>query len=377
MSEVQPAYGTFHLTNGESVMLDFIRGTAAQAVLFGHAISFFGVLPFLKPPYVPWMQSAAVVVFFLLSGFIITWSVMRKRAKDPTYNFGRYSVERFTRIFAAFVPALFFVLLLDGLSININGEAYSYRERFSVGSFFANFFMLQNNPIAMVTSSDTFAPFGSASPFWTLAIEWWIYLLFGFMVLRFFPRSRRRGSDWLLLPLVLFIPFFNAVNGTGNGLSVSWVFGAVACLFYPAVRRAELGLLERLAALGIALVGATVRAYYLELKVYDPIVAFFLTIAMVICLDWASKASVPGLLERIIRWNAGVSYTLYLIHYSILDFLVITFPQTNRWLLFIAGLVISNLAALLLGYYAEMRATPVLRKKIFAHLERRQAAKAS
>lgn len=93
------------LTEYSSVYLDLARFLLSQLVLIGHAASFFGVMTFMEPPHVPWVQSIAVVGFFWLLGFLICYSVVRKLTR-PGYSFSVFCVERFARIYAAFVPAL-------------------------------------------------------------------------------------------------------------------------------------------------------------------------------------------------------------------------------------------------------------------------------
>src|SRR5262249_18727151 len=94
--------------NGQ-VFVHLLRATAAQIVVIGHSGSAWGVLQFLEPPYAPYMQNLGVLVFFTISGFVICYSTMTKRAVDPSYSFADYFVERFTRIYCGLIPALLFV----------------------------------------------------------------------------------------------------------------------------------------------------------------------------------------------------------------------------------------------------------------------------
>lgn len=160
------------LPSESSSLLDFVRGGAAQLVVVGHGISFTGVAPYLKQPNFPWVRNIAVLVFFILSGFLITYSLLGKAKKDD-YQYFNYLVDRSARIYATFLPALVFVLFIDFLSIRLSESGYRYWSAFDVKTFVGNLFLLQDFPGLPITS------FGSARPFWTLAIEWWIYLLSG------------------------------------------------------------------------------------------------------------------------------------------------------------------------------------------------------
>ena len=77
------------LSSETSLYLDLIRAAASQFVCIGHAISFFGVLSWMGPPNFFYIQNFGVVVFFILSGFIITHTILTNRAR-PEYTFGQY-----------------------------------------------------------------------------------------------------------------------------------------------------------------------------------------------------------------------------------------------------------------------------------------------
>ena len=97
----------FVLCESSSLALDFIRGAASQVVVVGHGLILFGLAN------MPYLQNAGVVVFFLMSGFIIPYSSFMKARKDSAYGFGSYFIDRFSRIYVGFVPGLVCVLLLD------------------------------------------------------------------------------------------------------------------------------------------------------------------------------------------------------------------------------------------------------------------------
>ena len=70
------------LGNGPSFFLDFLRAFSAQAVLFGHSFRYMGLFENLRPPQFPYIQNIAVVIFFFLSGFLITYTVVKKNQKQ-------------------------------------------------------------------------------------------------------------------------------------------------------------------------------------------------------------------------------------------------------------------------------------------------------
>src|SRR3954463_4783221 len=75
--------------------LEAVRGLMAFYVFLGHVIPDF-LLPRSHPLCLPFrFGPEAVMVFFLLSGFVIEHSF----AQNPGQGFGHYFLRRFTRIY--------------------------------------------------------------------------------------------------------------------------------------------------------------------------------------------------------------------------------------------------------------------------------------
>ncbi len=98
------------LQPASSVLLDLIRGVSAQLVVIGHLLSFYKVYGYKEDSGQFIIQNFGVVVFFILSGFLIAYSV---NGKNPDYGFKEYFIDRASRIFIAFLPALVVIALLD------------------------------------------------------------------------------------------------------------------------------------------------------------------------------------------------------------------------------------------------------------------------
>lgn len=224
------------LSDASSFALDVLRVVTAQAVVVGHAFSFFRVLPRLQPPHVPAMQEVGVVIFFVLSGFLIvhtTWT-RKSNAGAKSYGFRTFFIDRFARIYAGYVPALLFILLADSVSLRIAPEAYAHQGALDAKTALGNVLMLENFPVLdilhhRVATIPAIDRLGSGRPLWTLAVEWWIYMLFGWLVLA--RRQDRPSRYWLILALFSIVPAWNAVTGLGDGIALAWVYGAVGCAF--------------------------------------------------------------------------------------------------------------------------------------------------
>ncbi len=356
--------GDFRINEPMSVTLDGIRAIAAQAVVVGHAISFFQVLPRLQPPFAPYMQNIGVVVFFVLSGFLIAYTVWRKRAAGP-YGFRTYGVERFARIFSGFVPGLVFIALVDAAVILLIPTRYAYGDAFSVPMLLANLAMLQDHAFASFVS--TFAPdaiaasieqvetFGSGRPLWTLAIEWWIYMAFGWLVLSGATRSRHPLRYLAILLVVVAIPAFNLLGGRGNVLTMMWLAGALT--LWLSVTLPVRWSVRTSYALALVLAGAAALRVFRTGNEYELAFACLIAGSLYFLISGLRRSSFryPDRVARLVRFVAAYSLTLYVIHYTIIAAVIAVDPAAPRPALVVTSIMACNVIAAVIAWPTEMR----------------------
>ena len=145
--------------------LEAVRGLAAFYVVLHHTIDHKTAVGGLPVGFLLRFGQEAVILFFLLSGFVINYSF--KVGKDK--SFSTYLFKRGTRIY---IP-LFFVFLLGyvGLSYNrgelINPELWTLLK---------NILMLQDWD--KVKPNVLAEPYMGNTPLWSLSYEWWFYMLY-------------------------------------------------------------------------------------------------------------------------------------------------------------------------------------------------------
>src|SRR5450830_63989 len=249
-----------------SGFLDFVRWVAALLVVMHHGRHlWFADLSdvtnktlLIKAFYfITGFGGEAVMVFFLLSGFLVGGGAIRKW-RTGAYSSIDYMINRFSRIYTLLVPALIFGGLLDliGLHYFNSTEIYTNSPRyhtkslgyvisdnFNIPTFFSNLFNFQG-----ILSSH----FGSNSPLWSLSYEWWYYCLFALLL----ELMIRKSSDiffWIsgiciIATLVLFpvkLPLYFLIWALGawiasidhNRFSLSPIYGwAVFALLTTASR---------------------------------------------------------------------------------------------------------------------------------------------
>ncbi len=154
--------------------LEAVRGLAAFYVVLHHTINHNTVLNGVPVGFLLRFGQEAVILFFLLSGFVINYSF--RHSSDR--SFSNYFFKRSTRIY---IP-LFFVFL-----ISYAGQSYIQGELINpqLWTLLKNILMLQDWDV--VKPNVLAEPYMGNTPLWSLSYEWWFYMLY-------FPIVTRIGS---------------------------------------------------------------------------------------------------------------------------------------------------------------------------------------
>lgn len=321
-----------------SAHLDMIRGLAALAVMFGHVRGlFFLDYPDLTAPSpllaliyaCTGLGHQAVMVFFVLSGFFIGGSVL---ATLRRWSWKRYLVNRFSRLYLVLLPALLLTAMLDYFAYRQpGGHAYfdlpiKHFNTFPLAGqdtlrvFFGNALFLQG--IVVPT-------FGSNSPLWSLANEFWYYLLFPALVLAAFsPGKVVRRAIGLLIALLLLIWL---PAGIQAGFLI-WLMGVAACSL-PAVaagRVVRWGLQAASAGMfGGALMLSRVQRIPADWSDFAIGFAFTLWLYCLTRIEGAPRDVLP-LYDRVAKLLSKCSYSVYAVHFPVV-LLIRTSLGTSVW----------------------------------------------
>lgn len=150
-----------------SIYLDLIRFTAALVVVLSHAAGFTS----LKIPIISGLGTEAVVVFFVLSGYVIAYVSSNKEN-----NYIAFFKARAIRIYSVLVPAVLITLIFDHIGLKYNPSYYfshsNFHYDYSIFTFIKlNFFLGEGFNQHLV--------FGSSEPIWSIGFECIYYILFG------------------------------------------------------------------------------------------------------------------------------------------------------------------------------------------------------
>lgn len=312
-----------------STYLDFVRFLAALTVVIGHTEWTFvpGFLPFVKEYH---LATLAVGVFFVLSGYVIAYSVSRKE-KDAR----SYFVNRAARVYSVVVPMLVLTLALDTYGRWIDPKAYfigfeAEAVRLLVSLTFVNQAWQWNLPA------------GTDVPFWSLAYEVPYYLVFG---LWFFARA----WWWRLLA-------FGIMVAGGPRIAILFTLWLLGFGCYHLCQRVRLPPLHgRLLLLLSAVLMAITPNFARYLSPDVPFRGTIVDLSQFFLVGIPFAGTIVGFAfsdislarwHEPIKWMAGATFTLYLLHFPLGFVLHLIIPQTlpiaMRWVITLSVILVAT-----------------------------------
>lgn len=351
------------INNNISFVLDMARALAAFFVVIGHIHLIFGLYSsdsnasVFQYLFDFWGSFAhqAVVIFFVISGFLVSKSA-RKSIKEN--NITLYIISRLVRLYVVLIPALFLTYIFDSGSLLLlneyinKAEIILIQDRTSVIVFFGNLFFLQDILVDR---------FGSNGPLWSLAYEFWYYVLFPLIILLLFKKNKRIGISLIIIGILFLLPL------TIIKLFSLWLVGAslwtintqiikkpiyAIMLFIVVLVISTLGIYKSILDIGIAISFALLINTYMH---HTPIL-------------------INNKLNYLSKVFADFSYSLYLLHYPFLIFVtpllmkifnidLINIDTLNGVIMFLIALCFSYAYAYLI-YLLTEKHTNQIKKKI-------------
>jgi len=295
---------------GRVLGLDLLRTVAVIMVLVshwtGHFSYWFGVDAPVVAAVADVVGDTGVELFFALSGFLIGRILIGIIRTRPAWrDFGIFMARRAMRTLPLY--CLWLALLLSVFPPRQDMVATAVR-----------FATLTQNLLA------PWPPDYYFMVTWSLTIEEWFYLLFGFALIllaRRFGGARALGcclAVFLLGPLALRLGFhergllvFLRIDEIAYGVLMAWLYIGRSWLF----RHPWAPL-----AVGLALVGAALGSVLpLPERLVVPLTSNAQVIGCALCLPAALRLSrTTAWLDAPVRWIAARSYALYLMHLTIL-----------------------------------------------------------
>lgn len=320
------------------IFLELLRGMAALAVCLSHLRNFLFIdyINLESPSFLTSLfyfstslGHSAVIIFFVISGYLVGGQCYNNFISNK-FLFKKYLIDRMVRLWTVLIPALLLTLIIDMIGIrliesvgydgyfyNILGsgpitfnDAYNY----SISTFIGNLFFLQTilNPI-----------YGSNSPLWSLAYEFWYYLFFP-ILLFFYLYDKKYKFLYFFSLIFLIIYLFPSDLVIGF---IYWLFGFIGYILnrnYLNSGKLFLKFFSLFSFLLFLLIDQFYKTYISHI---------FLSISTgILILNWNDFSLKSIYLKKIILFFSNISFSLYLIHFPIMAFIFFVFLAPTQYL---------------------------------------------
>lgn len=359
--------------------LDGLRGLAAVVVLLHHGLLTLGSLADAyysperpgaftpvwwaawTPLHLAWEGTGAVLVFFVLSGFVLTLAVVR----TPRFSWFAYYPARLVRLMLPVWAAVCLGVVLMTL-VPRDGDAGSawLRARAAVGV----------SPETVWQSLTLSAPAGRSylvSPLWSLHFEVVFSLLLPLFV--YGVIATRRWPALAVGVAVAAVAASAALPGKPAAFYAMFLVGTVLAVHRERLSTAAARFSARPPARIIWPVALVVGLLLLTWRWITPAVdlgswsgladvpaSVGAVVVVFVCAHWRGVDRV--LTRRPVLWLGTVSFSLYLVHEPIVIALAYVFPPEARYLGLLVGYIASFVAAWLFWLAVERPAHRLSRR---------------
>lgn len=313
------------------ILLDLVRGGAALAVFLGHlrAMVFPDFESLISPSilhkafyFCTGLGHQGVVVFFVLSGFFVGGSVVSLKKE---FVLKKYLTSRLVRLWIVLLPALMLTAIVDTIVQKLRPEILQ-------GVYYAEW---NSGPRPQGIASDSFLTFcgnmfftqtilcpvfGTNSPLWSLANEFWYYMTFPALTI-LSGWSVKPGNAYMRLlsgGFLVWLWFF-LPQGIKEGFC-QWLMGVAVYLLArktPHIMRKKITIYGLILFLGSLCYVKNCSTPQAIVNGADWIVGISFAIWLLgICQR--SDYQLQPLLQKMIKYLSESSYTLYVVHFPLL-----------------------------------------------------------
>lgn len=340
--------------------LEIYRGICALLVLIWHYFAHISIDRIEKkmPEFGPYargvynmffeLSTYAVLAFFVISGFVITQSILRTTYKDD--SFGLYLINRFLRLASLCAAATFVTLPIGYVYRTMNGIT-------EVWSKYGNF-----DPVVILKSAVGLSSAWNG-PGWTLLYEWAFYLLVAVPFLLLRPSIK---NLFLACAFTAFV--FSCTHASlENPIYLAFVFGIAGLYIHGRIK--PLSRPVRIALLLISIITVGVQIYLLPNN-YEHMILRSLPLLGIMMFALYEPVYATRFYAALL-WLGRISFSLYIWHFPIFLFGLLYFTADDRagsgpallWLTFVlvpASFVVAHFSYLYIERYARLERIPYL-----------------
>ncbi len=338
LTELQPKEQTASVPvvhtgdNALSYWLDFFRWTAALSVVLAHTENRFLVRitdvahaqrtpAFYAFAFFAGFAHQAVMIFFVLSGYLVGGGLVREMGQKGTVDISKYLVKRLTRLGVVLYPAFALIAVLNMVGIagfhGLDSGVYpaDTLATMRTSTLFCNAGFLQNGFCHT---------YGEDGALWSLCNEFWYYVIWPLLLIGLLLPTGRKRVIAAAAAVAAIVTFTLPSDGTWSLVSLYmliWILGAaVVWLKKPLIKSVPIATAVFLVVL--LAVRVLVRR---SLDVDHPLYQFLVDLAVgvafanVIATMRFSRSLKPFVWGKLNYALAGFSFSLYCVHIPLLN----------------------------------------------------------
>lgn len=298
--------------------LNVYRGIAALLVFIGHLRNAYFkeyadiednnyLIDFFY--FITSLGHAAVIIFFVLSGFIITNLIF----KDwDSFSFSEYAINRLVRLWVVLIPSLIFALIvyyllsiyspeiIQGNYRNIiNSGPSSVNNKISIFQILGNIFFLQEILVETFTIN---------GPLWSLSYEFWYYILFPVLLfnLEIFKNNISKTKVLYFFIILVLIPFKILLY------FIIWLLDSLVYLLRKVqIKYLKINVILSLVIFFLSLINYKLKIFEMKNFYQDFVIAIGFSYFLLVTLN----LNIRIFKIRIFHQLSKISYSLYLFHF--------------------------------------------------------------
>jgi peptidoglycan/LPS O-acetylase OafA/YrhL len=303
--------------------------------------------------YLPQLGREAVVVFFVLSGYVIAYTTSVEAA-----SLRQYAAARCARIYSVALPVLLATMVAVAFAVLVCDKSVAGSYQVHKPHIYLALHLLFAGELWNLSETPAWL-----LPYWSLGFEVWYYVLFGAF---FYARGKVRVALvlvllalmghklWLLLPVwsggVLLYRHQARLEMSVNRARLAWAMTILALVLYKACG----------GDLALRALGSAIWPFPgLKLGNADRYLSDYVVGALVVLNFLFAQRADFSALARVaapVRTLAAYTFTLYLIHAPVIGMWQAFYPHDNtNWRDLAALSLCIGLACYLAGFVTERR----------------------
>jgi peptidoglycan/LPS O-acetylase OafA/YrhL len=346
----------FSISDAASTHINIIRLYAIHIIAFSHGLENIAAIPFDNPYGVPGLN-----FLMLISGLLIAYSIITSM-KDKSYDFKKYFLRRFSRIYPVFLAVFFIIILYD--------QICSYKFLEHIDTFLINILLLNDTILG-------YPYYGYNRHLWILPLFWWLYFILGWSILGL--RTTKKKSLYIIgLAFFSFIIVLICLGSQSTkkiNYLIIWLLGAgfmyllnrLNAYFNKKVFENDEKAKEKTNKLKkrikyfsliisiVLFILALIRGFSFNFEnSYELIYNLFLAGSILFFLLFSQYVSLtyPKKIKKFMNFFASYTFTLFLIHVAVYNLLL---KPNDSLIYYIFIYLLVNIISIGIAYFTEFR----------------------